>query len=323
MKLDPQWPKRLFSRRLIFVMGKGGVGKTTISVLLGLAAGRMGKKTLLVELGDSDAMAEIFSRSSLNEAPTRVGTCLWVSRVNARSELKAYIHAHVPSQRIAHRITQSRLFEYLFAATPGLKEVMSLGRIWRWERQKDESGRPEFDLIIVDSPASGHALSLLRLPAQLVQMIRVGPLASQIYELQRMLQDETKTCLALVTLPEELPVNETIELYAAAVSQLHIPAPMVFVNCVWPSSYTPDHIKTILQLQAHPPSAFQKSSDIGALIQAAHHHIVQRMRQETYVLQIQASLNCPLVEIPFWFTNNLVLADMNQMSIELMQCPNL
>jgi anion-transporting ArsA/GET3 family ATPase len=314
MHNDIHWPERLFSRRLIFVMGKGGVGKTTISVLLGMTACHQGKKTLLVELGDSDAIGGIFARSSLPETPLLLSENLWGARVNPKSELESYTHAHINSKLISNRITRSRLFDYLFAATPGLKEVMSLGRIWRWEKATDHSSAPLFDLIIVDSPATGHGLSLLRLPRQLIQMIRVGPIASQIQDLQELLQNPLKTCLALVTLPEELPVNETIELYTSSESQLNIPVKATFINSVWPETYSSADIETIRLLLKKLSTDSHESSPLKILSEAAERHIRQRNCQEKYIAQIMAAIRCPAVEVPFCFTNDLTFADIDQMS---------
>jgi anion-transporting ArsA/GET3 family ATPase len=316
MKNDLHWLERLFARRLIFVMGKGGVGKTTVSVLLGRATSRQRKKTLLVELGDSDAMGGVFSRGSLPEEPILLAENLWGARVNPKAELEAYTRAHINSSLIASRITRSRLFDYLFAATPGLKEVMSLGRIWRWVQAVDRDSHSLFDLIIVDSPATGHGLSLLRLPRQLVQMIRMGPIASQINELQNLLQDPKKTCMALVTLPEELPVIETIEFYKSTESALNIPVHVAFINSVWPASYTTDDIESINLLSKHLRSESSKST-VLILSDAAIRHIEKRVLQEKYISLINSTISCPVAEIPFYFTNDLSLDDIDRMSLGL------
>jgi anion-transporting ArsA/GET3 family ATPase len=311
---DLHWPEKLFAHRLIFVMGKGGVGKTTMTVLLGRAASRLGRKTLLVELGDSDAIGGIFSQASLQEDPILLSKNLWGARVNPKAELEAYTRAHIPSSLIANRITRSRLFDYLFAATPGLKEVMSLGRIWRWEQAVDQVSLPLFDLIIVDSPATGHGLSLLRLPNQLVQMIRVGPIVSQINRLQDLFQDHEKTCLAMVSLPEELPVHETIEFYTTSESVLNIPVHVTFINSVWPATYTAEDMAS-LDLFLKSMRTESSESMLWVLSDAAKRHIEKRTQQEKYISQIASAIPCPVAEVPFCFANDLTLDDIDRISL--------
>jgi anion-transporting ArsA/GET3 family ATPase len=267
----------------------------------------------LVELGDSDAMGGVFSRGSLPEEPLLLAENLWGARVNPKAELEAYTRAHINSSLIANRITRSRLFDYLFAATPGLKEVMSLGRIWRWAQAVDRDSLSLFDLILVDSPATGHGLSLLRLPRQLVQMIRVGPITSQINELQNLLQDPQKTCMTLVTLPEELPVIETIEFYKTTESVLNIPVHVAFINSVWPASYTADDIESLNLLSKYLRSESSKST-VRILSDAARRHIEKRVIQEKYISLINSAISCPVAEIPFCFTNDLSLNDIDRMS---------
>lgn len=317
MNAENSWPEKLFTHRLIFIMGKGGAGKTTLSVLLAMAASSRQKKVLLVELSDSDAIGKVFNQSSLSETPIQLFERIWGARINPKAELEAYTYTHVNSGFIASRITHSRLFDYLFAATPGLKEVMSLGRIWRWEKSTDQNLNPLFDLIIVDSPATGHGLSLLRLPIQLIHMIRVGPIVSQIKNLQKVLQDHKKTCIALVTLPEELPVNEALEFYTAASETLNIPVETAFINSVWPKTYT-DHEIAIIKEFTGSHQNNNAPDVLRSIADAAGDHISRRLFQQKYIDQIKSRMNCPVIEVPFYFTNDLSFGDIGNISSLLM-----
>ncbi|MFZ2631701.1 MAG: ArsA family ATPase [Desulfosalsimonadaceae bacterium] len=305
----------IFSRRVIFVLGKGGAGKTTATVALGMAAQRMNKRVLLVEIGDSDTLGSICLNRTLSETPEEISSNLWGARVHPKAELEAYIHAHVSSGFIARKIIRSRLFSYLFDATPGLKEVMSLARIWRWEKETNKDAEPRFDLIIVDAPATGHALSLLRLPEQLIRMIRVGPVANQIRELQRLLKNPQKTCLVLVTLPEELPVNEAMEFYSAADDELEMPVAVTLINCVYPSYFTQNELNQINALKdalkKHP------GSPGNAMLDSALRLVRRRDMQQKYIDQIQARTLGRMKEMPFYFTNDLTLEDIDALSHHL------
>ncbi|RJP90539.1 MAG: hypothetical protein C4518_08845 [Desulfobacteraceae bacterium] len=308
---DTDWLRSLFSRRVVFVLGKGGAGKTTATIALGMAAQRMNKRALMVETGDSDALGSLCLNQILSEIPQQISPFLWGARVDPKAELEAYIRAHVGSGFIARKIIRSRLFSYLIDATPGLKEVMSLGCIWRLEQEKNEQSESRFDLIIVDAPGTGHAMSLLRLPDQLIRMIRVGPVANQIRELQRLLKNPQKTCLVLVTLPEELPVNEAMEFYAVADDELEMPVAVTLMNCVYPSDFSEAESKTIDFFKENPDSSGR------AFLDSALRLIRRRRIQQKYIDQIQAKTLGRMKEIPFYFTNDLTLKDIDALSRQL------
>ncbi len=307
--------RSVFSRRVMFVLGKGGAGKTTATVALGMAARRMNKRTLLVEIGDSDALGGLCLNRTLSETPEKISLSLWGARVHPKSELEAYIRAHVGSGFIARKIIRSRLFSYLIDATPGLKEVMSLARIWRWEQAKNEQTGNRFDLIIVDAPATGHAMSLLRLPDQLIRMIRVGPIANQIRDLQRLLKNPQKTCLVLVTLPEELPVNEAMEFYSMAEDELEMPVALTLLNCVYPSFFTKNEINQIDFLK----DGLEKNSvtPFSVILDAVLRLIRRRTIQQKYIDLIRAKTLGRMKEMPFYFTNDLTLDDIDALSHHL------
>jgi anion-transporting ArsA/GET3 family ATPase len=317
------WLDRLLSRRLIFVMGKGGVGKTTISVALAGVAERRHKKVLLVELGDTDSIGRLYQDQALSETPRKLSQSIWGARVNSKAELEAYVRAHVAPKFISAKIIRSRLFEYLFEAAPGLKEVMSLGRLWRWEKEEshfsgsDLSGKEfsgtAFDLIIVDAPATGHAMSLLRLPDVLINMIRVGPLANQIRGLQRLLKNHQKTSLVLVSLPEELPVNETIEFYAMAKDTLDMPVAATFINCVFPLVFS----KTELQQIDSIENSFRDRSSApeNCLIASARNLNRRQSYQQHHITKIYEKAINHVLKIPFCFTNDLTISGIQKLSL--------
>jgi len=304
---DPvgSWLDRLLSHRLIFVMGKGGVGKTTISIALAGAAERMNKKVLLVELGDTDSIGRLYQDQALSAAPRKLSESIWGARVDSKAELEAYVRKHVTPGFIAGKIIRSRLFEYLFEATPGLKEVMSLGRLWRWEKEKNNLAGTLYDLIIVDAPATGHAMSLLRLPDILIKMIRVGPLANQIRGLQRLFKNHHKTSLVLVSLPEELPVNEAVEFHSMAEDSLEMPVAVTFINCVYPVIFSRTDLQQIESIENNDRDLF--FSAVRSFIASARILNRRRSDQQKHIEEIHAKANGHVQEIPFCFTNDLTI----------------
>ncbi len=314
------WLDSLLSRRLVFVMGKGGVGKTTISIALACVAERMKKKVLLVELGDTNSIARLYQVQALSEVPRKLSQHIWGARVDPKAELEAYVRAHVTPKFLARKIIHSRLFDYLFEAAPGLKEVMSLGRLWRWEKEYQPlSGStfgstfsPTFDLIIVDAPATGHAMSLLRLPDLLIPMIQVGPLANQIRGLQRLLKNPQKTSLVLVSLPEELPVNEAVEFYSMAENMLNMPVAATFINCVYPAVFSQADLLQIESIERYDRDF--SFSPVSKFIASARILNRRRSDQQKHIEEIHAKANGHVQEIPFCFTNDLTINQIQELS---------
>ena len=290
----------LLDRRVIIVAGKGGTGKTTLSCSLALAAAEGNKSVLVVETQENDALGPLFGVESLDEQPTLLTENINGARINPKHVLKEYVQKFVTLPFIAYQITGSNIFEHVAAATPGLKEVMTLAQIWRFEKKKKpHSEQPLYDVIIVDSPATGHGLSLLRVPAVLISMLQTGPIADQTRWVSEMLRDHEKTCLVVAALPEELPVNEALEFCRKAENDLEMHVAGIVVNMVYPKIFEPDETRSIEGAE-EPASARQK-----ALLRAAKRQIGRRRLQESHMERLLKEGEHPVLRIPYYYTNNL------------------
>ncbi len=302
----------MFERRLVFVVGKGGAGKTTLSAAIGLAAARMGKKVLIAEVGDSNSIGQLFGKETLPPAPEPLGSGLWGVRLNARDELDEYIHYHVNVSYVAKKITRSSLFDNLLDATPGLKEVMILGQIWRLVRGFNEKGENGFDFIVIDAPATGHGLSLLKVPQTLVDMITVGPIAKQINYVKELLSDEKKTWLTLTTLAEELPVNEAVDFMEAVQADLGMHVVATFVNSVYQETFSREDqakIEEMAQSLDH-----EKNEELSALLKTAQKQIQRRQLQESHISTLRENTCGVIMELPFYYTNAISMNEIEDIA---------
>jgi anion-transporting ArsA/GET3 family ATPase len=191
----------LLNRRLIFVTGKGGVGKSTVALALGLLGSQAGKRTIVADInGDGDLQEHRLARD------------LFQISVDPQSAMEEYLSVKVPGPAAA-ALRQSRLFQTFAMATPGMRELLCMGKLWelaQFERRTPDADA--YDLVIVDAPASGHGAALLRTPRTFAEIARVGPIGHQARTIADTIADRSFTAAVAVSTPEEMPVNETLEL---------------------------------------------------------------------------------------------------------------
>jgi anion-transporting ArsA/GET3 family ATPase len=215
----------LLDRRLVFVAGKGGVGKSTVSTALALAAVRRGKRVLLVGLDFHDRGRRIAGlREPEGNAPAETTAGFFRQNVEGRAALEEYLQLIVPVRRVLRAVFESKVYQYFVAAAPGLKELMAIGKIWY------EVDRGRWDLVIVDSPATGHALQYLRMPKAAYEAFTTGLVHREAKRVWSLLADPAATAVMVVTVAEELPVNETIDICRQVRDELALPEGVLIVN---------------------------------------------------------------------------------------------
>lgn len=224
--------------RLILVTGKGGTGKSTVAAALGRVAAESGKRTLVVEVDvRQSAMTGLLGRGAVYE-PRPVSARLDVSNITWDRALEEWLERSIPVHRVVRLILNNRLVSLFLDATPGLREVVGLSRI--------ASLCEGYDQVIVDMPASGHALALLQVPWVAQKLVAEGPIQQRAVELIGLL-GRADTRMVVVSLPEEIIVNETLELLDRLRVQVPVLAPpLVLLNQIAPPSITADE-RALLQ----------------------------------------------------------------------------
>ena len=203
----------LRDRRLLYVTGKGGVGKTTVAAAIGLAAAKAGRRTIVCELAEQDRVSRAFRRQGVvAETEVELAENLWAITIDPRRALEEWLARQIGGAGLKV-LARSSAFQYFIAAAPGAKELITIAKVWelaqsaRWDRR----GRP-YDLVVVDAPASGHGLAMLTTPRTFGEIARVGPIRRQAFRVRDWLGDPERTGYVAVALPEEMPVNEALEL---------------------------------------------------------------------------------------------------------------
>jgi anion-transporting ArsA/GET3 family ATPase len=204
----------LLDRRLIFVTGKGGVGKSTVAIALGLLAARSGRRTIVAELARQERVRNSFAAGGDTFEEVEVADGLFTISIDPESAMEEYLR--VKTGRIGQALGSSRLFQAFAMATPGMRELLSMGKVWELAQSaRRTSGADPYDVVIVDSPAAGHGIGLLRTPRTFADIARVGPVAATAQRIAASIDDRSFTAVLAVATAEEMPVNETLWLSEA------------------------------------------------------------------------------------------------------------
>ncbi|MBA2522583.1 MAG: AAA family ATPase [Solirubrobacterales bacterium] len=244
----------LLDKQLAFVMGKGGVGRTTISYALGLAAAAAGKRAIVCEIASQERGSKLFGCPPIGFHETQMSEGLWAISLDPDRTIREYLEVQMPLPGMASILSRSNLFGYLAAATPGLQEMVTMGKVWELalnERKSPDAERT-YDIVIVDAPATGHGRALLQAPHAFRDLARAGPLADQASRIERTLANRSATGVAIVARAEEMAVNESIGLEAALTAPgggTEYSVDETYVNAVYPDRFSPAELRDLARLE--------------------------------------------------------------------------
>jgi anion-transporting ArsA/GET3 family ATPase len=219
----------ILDRRLLIISGKGGVGKTTIAAALGAMAARHDLRVLVAEIEGKNALSSLLAAPPLTSEPRELRPGLWAMHVSPEEALSEYFEVQFHAKRVVKPLVTSQLVYYVTHAAPGLRDILMLGKIWYQVARKGE-----FDLAILDTPAAGHAVSMLRSPEGFLEAVPVGTLAGHARRVSDWLHDPEQVAVHLVSLAEETPVKETLETTRLLEERVHMNVDRVHLNMLYP-----------------------------------------------------------------------------------------
>ena len=283
--------------RLLIVAGKGGVGKTTVTATLARAAAADGLRVLVVAVDDASPIGPLLGLDGplVSTEPVDCGENVWAQVVTPARALDDYLDAH-GMRLIARTMVRAGVMDIVATAAPGIDDIVVLGKLKALAKAAGEHG--PYDVVLVDAPAAGHAVTFLRSARALGDMISVGPIATQAREVAAVLADHELCQVVLVTLPEETPVNELIETAFALEDELGLNLGPIIVNAV---------VSDVAGLKVPARGS-------AALREAAAYRLAWCDRQRTQIERLAGALPLPQAVVPFVFSAELTPSDISRLA---------
>jgi anion-transporting ArsA/GET3 family ATPase len=291
------------SARVFIVAGKGGVGKTTVTATLATAAAGAGLSVLIVEVEGKSGLAACFGRPPLGYEETELAPLVRGRTLTPDEALVDYLETH-GLRRISKRLVRSGALEVVSSAVPGMKDILVLGKVKALELERAA------DLIIIDAPAAGHAITFLMSPRGLGDAVRVGPISKQSTDVIEMLSDPARCQVILVTVPEETPVNELVDTAFQLEDRIGVQLGPVVVNACYPEPGAPASVEEVQRL-ADDLGVFVSPREATDLVGAAEFRRERHSLQQQQADRLATRLPLPQVRLPFLFTAELGLPEID------------
>ncbi len=293
----------LLDRELLFVTGKGGVGKSTVAAALGLLAAEQGKRTLVCEFDAKGNLADFFEAGETSFTPREVHPGLWAMSMDTEESLREYLSLQLKLPILAKIGPLARTFDFIADAAPGVKEILTVGKV-AWEVREHH-----YDLVVVDAVASGHIVGQLTAPQGINELVQVGMVRNQTQWMMDILSDPERTGVVIVSAPEEMPVAETIELADRLQNETDVDLAAVVVNRVLPELFT-DREEALFEAMRSPKAVAALSAaaggDVAPVLEAAELAVTLRRTRAGHLATLRAALDptLPLLYVPYLFTRS-------------------
>ena len=308
-------------RELLVVTGKGGVGKTTLASAFGLLASERGLRTIVVEVGEQARLPELFGAATPEPGvEVELQRDLWSLSIDLDQALLEWLQSL--GGRLSGRVlASSSTFQYFAAAAPGAKELISMVKIWELTQGRRWHGRGRsYDLVVLDAPATGHALGMLDSPSTFGRIARVGPIAGQAARVRALLEDPARSSYFAVAQGTEMAVTETLELQQKLHDQLGRELEAVLVNGILPQRFSGVELQRLEPLRNGDRASANGGVAADAVKRSAlvaAHAVSDRARYQRNQLARLRRRSFDVVPVPFQFTAELDLASVRRIADHL------
>ncbi len=290
----------LLDRKLIFVTGKGGVGKTTIAAALAWLAAERGRRTLVCEVDPKGNLADFYETSGIRFEERQIAPRLWGMSMDTEASLKQYLSLQLKLPLVARIGPLAKMFDFVASAAPGVREIVTVGKLC-WEVKERH-----YDLVVVDASASGHIVGQLAAPQAINQLVQVGLIRQQTGWMLEILDDPATTGLVVVATPAEMPVSETLELTRQVREETRVDLAAVVVNRVLPELFGRAEEEVFEKLDTAPPKALLEAElggPVASVMEAARLTVSTRRSRTEHLERLRSAIDpkVPLLYMPYLF----------------------
>jgi anion-transporting ArsA/GET3 family ATPase len=309
----------LLARRLVILSGKGGVGKSVVGMALALAARERGKRVLLAEIDAPLEASRYLGAPPVGSREAEISPGLFTVNLEPQAVMDEYVRHAVRVEMLVRRILESPIYRRFYSWAPGLRDLVVLGKVVVLAEAKEGwSRRPRFDLVIVDAPATGHGLSMLKAPVAASAAIPVGPIGHQARWILQHLRDARYCALGIVAVPEEMAVVEALEFHRVAREEIGISPCAVFLNACHERRLSEEQEAEVLRLTSQGAlGRLAPGVTLPAALASARHHIRRRKLTRFYQARLKRALPLPVVPLPYVFEEELGQASLRMLAARL------
>jgi anion-transporting ArsA/GET3 family ATPase len=304
----------ILDREFIFVTGKGGVGKTTVAGALGLAAAARGRRAIVCEVGDQHRLSRVFGVAPPEgDGEAELMRGLWTTSIEPDAVLRRWLEVQLHSRALVALLSRTPVFVYFIAAVPGAREVVTLAQAWNLAQPQRWGGKESgYDTVIVDAPASGHALGMLRTPRTFGDIARVGTVRRQADRVRALITDPERAAYVTVALPEEMPVTETLELESQLEREVGAGPAAIVVNGLLSQRFSAAELERLgaQDRNGRPP-------ELEAALAAARLQGHRARAQQGQLRRLRRGARAPVVTLPQLLDGELGEGGMDQLAREL------